>query len=113
VKVSITFMETDDPFMKDVEVDVVPREGEQIGIIPSRVGHGYRLDNVDRVRHYIGEEGHEIHLQIGEARDTPSPLAADAALAQWRSCRAAGDSEISAMHTAVTAAFRFDGVKRD
>lgn len=72
VKASITFTHTDDPYMKDVEFDVLPRHGEDIGIVGMDgvvMGEGpKRIDVVARVRHYLEDGRQYIELILDRRR---------------------------------------------
>lgn len=65
IKANITFLSRDDAYIRDVEFDVLPREGEDVGVYPLGTAGHRRIDRVERVRHFIDDAGvHRVELLL-------------------------------------------------
>lgn len=72
LRANITFTHTDDPYLEDVEFDVLPRQGEDLAVISMDdivMGEGpKRIDRVARVRHYMVSGNQHIELILDDRR---------------------------------------------
>lgn len=90
--INITFTHTNDPYLSNIEVETVPRPGDDFGVITINgeiateadpAGTPIRLDKVVRIRHYLVQTNpgararprfrQEIHVILDRDRSPSEP----------------------------------------